>query len=121
MKIGDTGMILPAETPGNNRLKSSSAKSDVEFHTAPAPSTAVRALAQSIKDDFIEAGVVPPPDRYAGINISGVTDEDATFSSSASNSVRLMMIKSILSKLAGNDPAYVSESGAPAAGIDMNL
>ena len=125
MRIDENNIKLSGEIREKGQRRTDDRKASLRLGEAPkesasmASSTAVKALAQSIRSEFLDAGVVPPPDRYAGISISSVCNSGDN--SGSCNSMRLMMLKSILSKLSGNDAVQVPETGNGELGLDLSL
>ena len=70
---------------------------------------AVHALVTSLKGDFQEMGIVPPPRTFAGVSLS-TQPRDSEASSGTLATMRLLMVKGIISQLIGRN-----ESAPPQA------
>jgi hypothetical protein len=86
---------------------------------------AMQALVNSLRGDFAEAGIVPPPRNYAGVELitqlelangNGSGERIGTL-----DTLRLLMVKSILSHIAGREDAAPSPDAGETTHLDMAL
>lgn len=70
---------------------------------------AMQALVSSLRNEFAQAGIVPPPQNYAGIrlvqpsDLAGSEDEHTSAKLGAMDKMRMIMVKGMLSRMAGGE------------------
>jgi hypothetical protein len=116
----------PQPTAEGHGESSAPAKSDAHGSSSKASQVAIQALVSSVKNEFAEVGIVPPPRQYAGMRIPQATPTPQAGDSEGEQStrndlgslgqMRLIMVKHILSQLTGQ----VAADPSAESGVDLN-